>query len=113
MSVRVAVTTTAAACVSSGLSPLGEGEGDGFSARIISGTQSTIINETNTTNQHGRLSMENLQLSRVETLAAETASPSSHSSFFAKKFFRTVRTHGGTNEWDRANILAPGLRLMG
>jgi hypothetical protein len=28
---------------------------------------------------------------------------------FAKKFFHAVRTHGGTNEVDRTNILAPGL----
>jgi hypothetical protein len=28
--------------------------------------------------------------------------------FFAKKFFRGVRTRGDTNEVERANILAPG-----
>ena len=28
--------------------------------------------------------------------------------FFAKKFFRAVRTRGDTNEVEQANILAPG-----
>jgi hypothetical protein len=31
---------------------------------------------------------------------------------FAKKFFHAVRTRGGTNEVERANILAPGLRRL-
>ncbi len=37
------------------------------------------------------------------------AAHSSHSSFFAKKFCRAICTRSGTNEVNRANILAPGL----
>jgi hypothetical protein len=49
-----------------------------------------------------------LQLSRVGLVWPKPHRPALILPF-AKKFFRAGRTHGGTNELDRANILAPGL----
>src|SRR5438128_158379 len=56
------------------------------------------------------ISISSLSESRTKVAGKDRTRRPALILLFAKKFFRTVRTRGGTNEVDRTNILAPGFQ---